>query len=228
MAASSAPLPPAIEIAYRILSELGPLSASDLKDGLRSEGFSPSIERLAQLPDRFPDHFSLTDQGLLRIRAIEEIEATEDFDIDDRSERPDWYRPTTLRRVLVDRVAVLDIETTGLDRHRDSTWEIALVRLDGHVLRHISVQLPPGVQRPIAEPTEPEVPLEAALRQLDEELVEVDLLLGHNLLAFDKPFLESEARRAGLEPPRFPLCADSLHLSMLVDVAMPNRSLADM
>ena len=92
----------------------------------------------------------------------------------------------------------------------------------------ISVKMPDGVLPPTVDRIEPEVSLGTALRSLETQFAEIDLLLGHNLLAFDKPFLESEAKRAGIEPPRFPPCADSLHLSMLVDVAMPNRSLADL
>lgn len=213
-----------MEAAHRVLSERGPLSAADLRDVLRSEGFSPSIERLAQLPDRFPSRFQLTADGLLAIASHQDTVPTEE----PTEERPDWYRPTALTRLLPDRVAILDIETTGLDRHIDSTWEISLVRLDGHVLMHAPVQLPAGVALPVSDATEPRVPLESALRQLEQELTPIDLVLGHNLLAFDKPFLETEARRAGIDPPRFPQCADTLHLSLLADVAVPNRSLDDL
>nr|WP_192727133.1 RecQ family ATP-dependent DNA helicase [Mycobacterium sp. OAS707] len=220
------PLPPALEAAHRVLGERGPLPAADLRDRLRSEGFSPAIERLAQLPDRFPGRFRLTDDGLLEIASHEDSDPTPETLPAD--ERPDWYRPTRLPRVRPDRVAVLDIETTGLDRHTDSTWEIALVRLDGHVLMHAPVQLPAGAVLPVSDSTEPRVPLESAVRQLEHELADIDLVIGHNLLGFDKPFLETEARRAGIDPPRFPLCADTLHLSLLTDVAVPNRSLTDL
>ncbi|BCI91234.1 hypothetical protein NIIDMKKI_64400 [Mycobacterium kansasii] len=53
-------------------------------------------------------------------------------------------------------------------------------------------------------------------------------MIGHNLLEFDRPFLEKAAQRAGVDPPHLPSCVDSLHLATLVDVAMPNRSLADL
>ncbi|EUA14608.1 hypothetical protein I546_0632 [Mycobacterium kansasii 732] len=54
---SQKPPPPAIEAAYRILAEHGPLSAADLKGALRSQGFAKSIESLSQLADRFPQRF---------------------------------------------------------------------------------------------------------------------------------------------------------------------------
>lgn len=214
-----------MEAAHRVLAERGPLSAADLRDKLRSEGFTAAIERLAQLPDRFPARFQLTPDGLLAVAAHADTASAEPQPAE---ERPDWYRPTSLPRVSPNRVAVLDIETTGLDRHTDSTWEIALVRLDGQVLMHAPVQLPASVSLPVAASTEPRLPLQTALHQLEQHLAEVDLVIGHNLLAFDKPFLETEAKRAGIDPSHFPPCADTLHLSLLADVAVPNRSLADL
>lgn len=215
-----------MEAAHRVLSELGPLSAADLRDKLRGQGFSPSIERLAQLPDRFPTRFQLTVDGLLAIAAHQDTAA--DDEPQPAEERPGWFRPTVLIRARPDLVGVLDIETTGLDRHTDSTWEIALVRLDGRVLVHTAVQLPADVPYPVAESSESRVSLRTALTELDEQLAGIDFVIGHNLLAFDKPFLETEARRAGIDPPRFPPCADTLHLSLLANVALPNRSLADL
>ena len=138
MTAASNPLPPAIEAAYQILGDRGPLSAADLREQLQSKGYNQSIERLAQLPDRFPNRFELTAKGLLSVASSDDSEA----EVDLESDRPDWYRPTTLHRALFNRIAVLDIETTGLDRQKDFTWEVALVRLDGHVLAHVSVKMP--------------------------------------------------------------------------------------
>src|SRR5689334_4264348 len=89
-----APLPPAMDAAHRLLGELGPLSAADVRNRLRSEGFSPSIERLAQLPDRFPTRFQLTDDGLLAIAAHGDTDPTQGEHPAD--ERPDWYRVTRL------------------------------------------------------------------------------------------------------------------------------------
>ncbi|VCT88396.1 DNA polymerase III PolC-type [Mycolicibacterium hassiacum DSM 44199] len=225
MGDSSSPLPPAMETAYRLLTELGPLSAADLREKLRAEGFSQMVERLAQAPDRFPHRFRLTSDGLL---AIASHDATGGEENTPPVEREHWYRPTGLPRLQPDEVGVLDIETTGLDRHSDSIWEIALVRLDGEVLLHTLVDLPPGSRHPAPDVTGPTVAIRDALAQLDDCFVGLRLILGHNLLAFDKPFVIAEAQRAGISAPRFPLCADTLHLSLLTDVAIPNRSLDDL
>lgn len=123
MAVSSAPLPPAVEAAHRILADRGPASASRLKDDLRLAGFSLAIDRLAQLPDRFPNRFQLTANGLLSVACSDHDPGDEDLLEDPPS--PDWYRPNE-RRAELDRVAVLDIETTGLDPTKDLIWEITL------------------------------------------------------------------------------------------------------
>lgn len=224
MSTSPKPLPPAIEAAYQILAEHGPLSAADLKESLRSRGFAKSTESLAQLPDRFPHRFDLTADGLLSVASAAAENVT---GLEHQDETGDWYRPTDVRRAPVDRVAVLDIETTGLDPAKDYICELALVRLDGVVLANVMVQLPDGVTRP-NDSLSAEFPLGDALRLLDAHLAETDIVIGHNLLAFDKPFLDKAARRAGVEPPRFPACADSLYLATLFDVEMPNRTLADL
>lgn len=225
MTTSLKPLPPAIEAAYRILAERGSLSAADLKEGLRSQGFTKSIESLAQLPDRFPHRFHLTADGLLSVASAAPKAAISDSA--DVNEDADWYRPTSLRRVPVERVAVLDIETTGLDPAVDFISELALVDLDGVSVANVMVQLPNGVPRPSAN-FGAESSLDEALRLLDAQLAETDLVIGHNLLAFDLPFLQMAAKRAGIDLPHFPPCADNLHLAALVDVAMPNRTLADL
>ncbi|WP_375481518.1 hypothetical protein [uncultured Mycobacterium sp.] len=192
-------MPPAVEAAYRILGERGPLSAVDLRDVLRSQGFSQPIDRLAHYPDRFPKSFQLTDAGLLSVASSAPTAAAAESE--DVSEDSEWYRPTDRSRVPVDRVAVLDIETTGLDPERDFVSELALVRLDGTPLTHVAVELPEGVTRP-HNCLGPEMTLSQALRSLETHTRQVDLLIGHNVLAFDMPFLAMAAKRAGINPPQ--------------------------
>lgn len=223
---SNAPLPPAAEAAYRILMERGPLSSADIRQSLRAEGYSQSIERLAQLPDRFPHRFQLTPQGFLSVAPAQAPEEQNDGG-DAEPDNPDWYTPTNLRRLPLDRVAVLDIETTGLRPATDYISELALVRLTGEILADVAIRMPEGIQQPNQE-TRPEISIDEALIVLDKELENVDFVIGHNLLAFDVPFLRKAAERAGVDAPRLPPCADSLHLATLVDVSMPNRSLADL
>ncbi len=220
------PLPPAVEAAHRILAENGPLTVVDLKGRLKPEGYNPSFDRLQQLPDRFPDRFQATPDGLLSIASARGGDSTVDI-YDGPDDDTTWYSPATLGRVPHDRVAVLDLETTGLEPAEHYISEIALVRLDGTPLAELTVQLPPGIPRSRTEPTT-EMTIDEALRILDAQLQEIELVVGHNLLAFDMPFLEKAAKRVGIEPPRIPRTADSIHLSLLVDVAMPNRQLADL
>ncbi|WP_244975056.1 RecQ family ATP-dependent DNA helicase [Mycobacterium heckeshornense] len=218
-------MPPAVEAAYRILGEMGPLSAVDLRDALRSQGFSQPIDRLTQYPDRFPNSFQLTATGLLCVASsASSATAAESEDV---SEGGEWYRPTDCRRVPPDRVAVLDIETTGREPEKNFVSEVVLVRLDGTLLAHVTVQHPEGVTRP-HDLLGTEMTLSQALRALETHTEHIDLLIGHNILAFGMPFLAAAAKRAGIDPPQLPPCVDSLHLATLVDVAMPNRSLADL
>lgn len=212
------PLPPAVEAAHQILARFGVLAATDLKERLSSEGFRQSLERLQQLPDRFPHRFSVTAEGLLGVAVLETKSGDDAIDL--LSEDDDWFVPNPAR-VRHDRVAVLDIETTGLNRTKDFITEIALVRLDGTVLTDVAVRTPSDDSRAA-------MPFADALSTLTTALQDVDLLIGHNLLAFDLPFIGDAAKSAGLQIPPFPHCADALHLSLLVDVAMPNRQLADL
>lgn len=211
------PLPPAVEAAHRLLARLGELTATDLKERLGAEGFRQSLERLQRLPDRFPHRFRVTADGLIGI-ALTEVES--DHDLTDDPNDDDWFRPNPAR-VRRDRVAVLEIETTGLNRAKDFITEIALVRFDGVVLQDLAVATPIDDSRTA-------LPFAGALAMLTTALQEVDLLIGHNLLAFDLPFIVDAAKSAGLDIPSFPPSADTLHLSLLVDVAMPNRQLADL
>lgn len=216
-------MPPAFQAAHQILMEQGPQSTAALLDLLRSQGFHQRIERLNQLPDRYPNRFQLTTDGLLSVAFMEFVSDSEtDNPNGDSLAGADWYRPTSVRRVSADRVAVLDIETTGLDQATDDIVEIALVRLDGTQIANFT-----GVSG-AKNSDAVGISLAAALSAISTAFNNIDLLVGHNLLAFDRPFLEKASRRAGVEPPQFPACADSLHLATLVDVAMPNRSLADL
>ncbi|WP_234794129.1 exonuclease domain-containing protein [Mycolicibacterium flavescens] len=176
------------------------------------------------MPDRFPHRFQISTDGRLTIATAQTENLRDQDELD--SDEPDWYVPR-LGRVALDRVAVLDLETTGLNRAADFVTEIALVRLDGTPLLNLTVRLPDGVERPTPAGGEP-VALDDALRALTEALADVDLLVGHNLLSFDLPFLREVATRAEVPALEMPTACDSIHLSLLVDVAIPNRQLADL
>ncbi|MGV0853068.1 RecQ family ATP-dependent DNA helicase [Mycolicibacterium phlei] len=224
MSSTSRPLPPAAEASYQILAEHGPLAASELRERIRPQGFALPIERLQQLPDRFPHRFRTTPDGLLAIATA--ASENEPDQPETRSDDENWYRPHP-DRAEPGRIAVLDIETTGLNRTQDFITELALVRLDGTPLLDLTVQLPDGVPRPATARSEP-IPVGDAIAALSRQLEDVDLVVGHNLLGFDLPFLHTAARRAGVPAPDLRSAADSIHLSLLVDVALPNRQLADL
>jgi ATP-dependent DNA helicase RecQ len=219
MTTAHRPLPPAVETAHQLLAEHGPLTATDLRERLRGAGFTQSLDRIQALPDRYPARFSVTAEGLLSTAIVADTDAPPDHE-EPSDGHDDWYLPHPTR-IPHDRIAVLDLETTGLNRATDSITEIALVRLDGTPLTNLTVQS-------ATDDTPAGTPLAEALGTLTAALRDVDLLVGHNVLGFDIPFLDSVARRAGIDSPTLPTAVDTLHLSLLVDVAMPNRQLADL
>lgn len=92
MSSENRPLPPAAEAAHRILAEHGPLTAMELRDRLRSDQFVLAIERVLQLPDRFPHRFAVSTNGRLSIATTTAREAAAEPDEED-SDTADWYRP---------------------------------------------------------------------------------------------------------------------------------------
>lgn len=227
MGGAKSPLPPAVEEAHRILADVGPLSADELRDKLKQRGFVQKLERIQRYPELHPNSIGLSADGLLCIASSAATELT----ILDEPETADggWFRPSP-SRVSLYRVAVLDIETTGLDASVDFITEIALVGLDGQPRLDLQVQVPGGA----AQTDEPQpahrsgLPIAQALQQLATELQNFDLVIGHNLTGFDLPFIRKVNQRLGRDPLPIPEAADSIHLSVLVDVAMPNRRLDDL
>ncbi|ULN36428.1 hypothetical protein [Mycolicibacterium smegmatis] len=67
MTTQDRPLPPAAEAAFQLLTQNGPLSAHDLRELLRPQGYVQQIDRLLQWPDRFPHRFSVTADGRIAI-----------------------------------------------------------------------------------------------------------------------------------------------------------------
>lgn len=224
MTISSRPLPPALEAAHRILAENGPLAASEVRERLREEGYNQSIDRLQQLPDRFPSHFRVTEDGHLAIAIAPESLADP---VEPHGEIANWYAPAILDHVPLERVAVLDLQTTGFSAASDSITHLALVRCDGQLLADVAIEATSADRRPRDDCAVTES-LEEAFRILGDRLAGIDLLIGHNLVAFDLPFLKAAAKRAELHLPSLPPSTDTLHLALLVDVAMPNRQLPDL
>lgn len=219
MSGKHRPLPPAVEEAHRILADDGPLSGTDLKDRLKRSGFVAALERIQRYPELHPRHIALTPDGLLCVASSAEGEPVE---VGEEPLREGAWFKSCPARVSPDRVGVLDIETTGLSFSADRITAIALVGLDGTPKLDIRVQDPTG-----ESPAEA-VSIAEAIELLGSELRNYDLVLGHNIVGFDLPFLRRSAERALVSPLAFPECADAIQLSLLVDVAMPNRSLGDL
>lgn len=226
MGGSRSPLPPAVEEAHRILADLGPLRGDDLRDKLKQRGFVQKLERIQRYPELHPTHIQLTADGLL---CIASSAANEPRDLDEAvSRNGGWFRASP-SRVAMDRVAVIDIETTGLDASVDFITEIALVGLDGRPRLDLRLHVPNGASQSHDSERDPAgLPIGEALQQLRTELQHFDLVIGHNLNGFDLVFLRKIAQRLGLDPLPVPVGVDSIHLSILVDVAMPNRRLDDL
>lgn len=219
-------LPPAVEAALRVLVDQGPLSPGDLASSLRAQGFTQSVERLRALPERYPEQFTVDGSGRLAWRQPVASDGLVDHDDDTDHER-DWRRGTALRRADRSRIGVLDIETTGLDLATDEIWEIALVSLHGQPALRLGVststrQPPDGVS------TADAVSIDQALTAFEAACAEFDVLVGQNVLAFDIPFLNAVAGRRGRSPLTVPPIVDLIDLSVLWDVELPNRSLADL
>jgi ATP-dependent DNA helicase RecQ len=225
-------LSPAIERARLLLADKGPLTPQALVELLRVENFLLKPERIVELPARYPTFFMMSDAGELELVLLGTAE-------DDLGEQPDqldlessalgWLNRRQ-RQLTMSEVAVLDIETTGLDAATDYIWEIAVVRLDGERALSLEVELPASVLRPATAPaqTGAALTLNEALAKLHEVLEGFELVLGQNLIAFDLPFLAEAAARHGLVW-RIPVrAADLIDLSVLVEPTLVSRSLSEL
>lgn len=219
--ASSMLLPPNLQRAWELLSETGPLTAAELRQLLRQDGIVLAGDRIDALPHRHPTAFAALADGRL--------EATTQLDIDLEVEATD-PAPLVLPHVqAVDplRVAIIDIETTGLDRNHDDIWEIAAVLLDEsdqfvcRVATEDDTALPPvdkGVS--ILSPAN-------AIERLSDFIATAEAIGGQAVAEFDLPFLAATAERAGVTfTPPSPT-VDLIELSTLVLPGMPTRRLGD-
>lgn len=218
------PLPPAVEAAYQLLNEHGPTTPGELAERLLNSGFRQGPERLLALPDRFPNRFTIDGDGRLCVaRASSPLE--EDSSADEDSAI--WLRRSSIHRVPHERVAVIDIETTGLDRHTDFVWEIGIVDLLGDVHLDLRIQTPPDRPAPVP-PRLDEVSLADAFDQLATCLEDFDVVAGQNSIAFDLPFLDVAADRLGATRPKWPAVVDLIDLSVVCDVSLPSRRLDEL
>ncbi|SEL21386.1 DNA polymerase-3 subunit epsilon [Atopomonas hussainii] len=126
---------------------------------------------------------------------------------------------------LPSRLAIIDVETTGLDPQRDRLWEIAVVQVDDgclvarqHWLVNPGIPLPPRIEA-LCQISHAELRLQPSLAEIAPALNEAlrgRTLVAHNL-RFDAAFL----RRAlpGKLPSRGQLCTLSLARQCLPNAA---------
>ena len=106
------------------------------------------------------------------------------------------------------KIAVFDIETTGVDKEKDRIVQIGVVQVDdGEVVGEWSQRLNPGCEIPevttkihgISDEMVKDAPLFADVWPTFAEKVRGRRLLGYNAQTFDSPFIREEMKRAGME-----------------------------
>src|SRR5690606_37249608 len=132
-----------------------------------------------------------------------------------------WQQPVHVEPLALDRVVVLDIETTGLDEDHDHVTQVGAEHLGTGERLFVEVAHPGGDAADAVD-------LGDALRRLDARLAQADAIAGHRVAAFDLPFLRAAARRAGIDWRCELPALDLLTLSVLVDPTLPGRRLTDL
>lgn len=143
---------------------------------------------------------------------------------------------------------VFDVETTGLNPAKDGITQLAAVRVrKGRILGEAGVQaqlardpfgavldradffstlirpirpIPPKLERltGITNAMVADAPAESDVIPRFLEFADGGVLVAHNGLTFDVPFLQSACGRCGLDAPS-DTCLDTLHLSRRIDLA---------
>lgn len=183
------------------------------------------------LAEKFPDSFRLVDgdeiEATLFASTGHEIERQRPEDAgaaEVMSTAESWWAtPAQVIPLAPAAVAVLDIETTGLDHDVHHIWQIAVGGLASDECRVIEIEAP---GRP--DTTDPLIALPDAITLLAEWLAPFEAVCGHGLRRFDLPFLAHAAASSDVawEPPESVL--DVHELSLLVDPTLEGRSLVEL
>lgn len=221
-AASREALPTNLALARELLLELGPMATSELRALLRDRAVVVRETVIASLPVNYPQAFSTDDQD--RLVAVRERAVRSEPVVSSSALEPVTVVPWTR-----DRVVVFDLETTGLDPRVDQIWAIAARNLGtGH---EYSVRVAVTVESPRV-PALPDgvaaLPIERALHGLREFIGDAPGLGGHNIVAFDIPFVNAVAERIGSS---WRLDAVPFDLAVLSTLALPTiegRTLEDL
>ena len=121
---------------------------------------------------------------------------------------------------MKNQVIIYDLETTGLNIKRDKIVEIYLYNVNKQTCRHILINpemnIPPESIK-IHGLTNLDLQREPVFKDIVEDIYEFvgeePYMISHNNIAFDKPFLESEMKRAKLSIPTDWKFIDTLHIA---------------
>src|SRR5207253_1021524 len=129
--------------------------------------------------------------GLVAVQGAAHEEDREGDRPDEHLTEPAWRSAAEPKRLDLDQVVVLDIETTGLDTERDEIWEIAAVNLGTGELFQQRTAVSPPFERlvPTTDEAGEPVSLAIALEQLSSFLSGAEAIGGHNVIGFDLPFI---------------------------------------
>ncbi len=132
----------------------------------------------------------------------------------------------------LDRYILFDLETTGFSRQKDRIIEIGAIKVSkGRIVGRFSEFANPGklVTSRITDLTgitnkmlAPAAPESDVVRQFIEWGQGYDVLIGHNINAFDIPFLKQACRRADVQFP-FGYSMDTLVLARDYLTELPNH-----
>ncbi|MEC8736517.1 MAG: 3'-5' exonuclease [Candidatus Thermoplasmatota archaeon] len=130
------------------------------------------------------------------------------------------------------RVLAFDLETTGISTRRDRIVQIALVGADedGQQIHYDEI-VNPGIPIPF-EASNVHGIFDADVRGKEKfkdilstvhELIDGAVIIGHNVLKFDLPFIEQEYFRCGELPPKPAFVIDTLLLARRLKVGRPHN-----
>ena len=202
-----------------------------ISDRLRAQGVHLSEGQLRKLAQRFPQDFSINDSDELVAHLLpgsgDEAPASDQSDASRCSSEVDsdpewWTSPAPFEPLDRANVAVLDIETTGLDPRADRITQISVDRLTGGELRTWDVLTAGPSDDPSA------VTLKEALDELNTALHDAGALCGHSLARFDIPFLTAAAEELGIDLSLPQAVLDVHELSILVNPELDGRTLSDL
>lgn len=206
--APSAPLRQNELVVAETLATRGPLPIVELQAALAKQGVHLKARLLERLPSRHPSHFHFVESGVLAAGRRSETRRPE------RSTPlgpPAWATATKVERPRPSDVAVVAINTTGLDPSTGSLTEATIVWLDGRE-HTLDLQSTGGSEADLIDA------VAAALSP-------ASLIIGHNHTEFAIPFLRHRAESVGQPWAIDAPLVDTITISLLVWPDLERRTL---